>query len=112
LLGSDLEAYQRKHGRGADYDEDGEPIEPAPECTEIQYDEVIKLLRSIDSHRDALAANAATIWEWLEFSDELYAAWRAFCAQGGITADDFDRLWEAALATPSGQAETPLTTCS
>jgi hypothetical protein len=51
----------------------------------------MELLRSIDRHRSALAADAATLRYWLWLCPDLDVAWRKFCAQGGITAEDFDR---------------------
>ena len=56
----------------------------------IEYHEVMELLHSIDQHRAALAADAATLRQWLAISPELYAAWRKFIGQGGIKAADFD----------------------
>jgi hypothetical protein len=55
----------------------------------IQQEEVLDLLQSIDDHRAQLVRDAETLREMLEFSDELYGDWRAFCAQGGVSAVDF-----------------------
>jgi hypothetical protein len=63
-----------------------------PERTQIEIEEVIALLQSIEQHRAALAAHAATLSEWLSISDDLSRTWDRFTRMGGISAADFERF--------------------
>jgi hypothetical protein len=76
-----VEAQRQR--RQSDYEE---------ERTEIWPDEVIGLLRSMEDHRNALTADAATLQSWLETFNDLHETWSEFQRMGGIGADDFDQF--------------------
>ena len=50
---------------------------------------MIALLRSIERHRCAIAADQAIFAMWLDGAPTLAKVWREFNAAGGVTADDF-----------------------
>lgn len=60
-----------------------------PERTAISIQEVQHLLNDMAAHRDALAADAETLQDWLAHSTDFMIAWRQFAANGGLTGQDF-----------------------